>query len=70
VCYYENENLYLTLQRGVSGTAHHRVNITCCGVTSTVCHAARSLIGLYLDNLGSKCNQPAWRLFVKELALL
>ena len=29
-----------------------------------------SLIGLYLDKLGSKCNQAASRLFVKELALL
>jgi len=29
-----------------------------------------SLICLYLDNLGSKCNQAAPCLFVKELALL
>ena len=29
-----------------------------------------SLIRLYLDKLGSKCNQAASRLFVKELALL
>jgi len=29
-----------------------------------------SLIRLYLDNIGSKCNRAAWCLFVKELALL
>jgi len=29
-----------------------------------------SLIRLYLDKLGSKCNQAASRLIVKELALL
>ena len=29
-----------------------------------------SLIRLYLDKLGSKCNQAASRLFVKELTLL
>ena len=29
-----------------------------------------SLIRLYLDNIGSKCNRAAWCLFQKELALL
>ena len=32
----------LTLQRGVTSTARHSVNITCRGVTSPARHAARS----------------------------
>ena len=33
--------LWLTLQRGVTSAARHGENITCCGVTSTACHAVR-----------------------------
>jgi len=33
---------YLSLQRGVTNTAHHSENITCRGVTSTPRHAALS----------------------------
>ena len=39
----------LTPQRGVTGTARHRVNITCRGVTSTVRHAARSHSFVYIS---------------------
>ena len=45
----------LTLQRGVTGTARMLHALT---------HSS------ILDKLGSKCNQAASRLFVKELALL
>ena len=31
--------MILTLQRGVTSTAHHSVNITCRGVTSTAHHS-------------------------------
>ena len=43
-----NTVLTLTLQRGVTGTARHRVNITCRGVTSTVRHAARCHSFVYI----------------------
>ena len=39
----------LTLQRGVTDTARHRVNITCRGVTSTGRHAARSHSFVYIS---------------------
>jgi hypothetical protein len=60
----------LTLQRGVTSAARHSVNITCRGVMSTARHAALSLIRLYLDNIGSKCNQTALCVFRKELAFI
>ena len=35
-----NKNLVvLTLQRGVTSTARHSINITCRGVTSPACHS-------------------------------
>ena len=39
----------LTLQRGVTGTARHSVNITCRGVTSPARHAARSHSFVYIS---------------------
>jgi len=41
--------LLLTLQRGVTSTAHHSVNITCRGVTSPARHAARSHSFVYIS---------------------
>ena len=41
--------LDLTLQRGVTSTARHNVNITCRGVTSTARHAARSHSFVYIS---------------------
>ena len=38
----------LTLQRGVTSTARHSVNITCRGVTSPARHAARSHSFVYI----------------------
>jgi len=40
---------FLTLQRGVTDTAHHGVNITRRGVTGTVRHAARSHSFVYIS---------------------
>ena len=67
-----NSNMFhpLTLQRGVTSTARHRENATCRGVTSAARHAAFSLIRLYLDNKGRKCNRAALYVFRKDLALL
>ena len=39
----------LTLQRGVTSTARHSVNITCRGVTSPGRHAARSHSFVYIS---------------------
>ena len=39
----------LTLQRGVTSTARHSVNITCRGVTSPARHAARSHSFVYIS---------------------
>ena len=39
----------LTLQRGVTSTARHSVNITCRGVTSHARHAARSHSFVYIS---------------------
>ena len=39
----------LTLQRGVTSTARHSVNITCRGVTGTARHAARSHSFVYIS---------------------
>ena len=41
--------LVLTLQRGVTSTARHSVNITCRGVTSPARHAARSHSFVYIS---------------------
>ena len=40
---------HLTLQRGVTSTARHSVNITCRGVTSPARHAARSHSFVYIS---------------------
>ena len=40
---------FLTLQRGVTSTARHSVNITCRGVTSPARHAARSHSFVYIS---------------------
>ena len=39
----------ITLQRGVTSTARHSVNITCRGVTSPARHAARSHSFVYIS---------------------
>ena len=43
------EYVFLTLQRGVTSTARHSVNITCRGVTSPARHAARSHSFVYIS---------------------
>ena len=40
---------FLTLQRGVTSTARHSINITCRGVTSPARHAARSHSFVYIS---------------------
>ena len=45
------------------------LTVFCMSVSTPAC-CTLSFIRLYLDKLGSKCNQAASRLFVKELALL
>ena len=45
----KNIDPYLTLQRGVTSTARHSVNITCRGVTSPARHAARSHSFVYIS---------------------
>ena len=56
ICINRNGNLtsrtterLLTLQRGVTSTARHSVNITCRGVTSPARHAARSHSFVYIS---------------------
>jgi hypothetical protein len=45
----KHEQSLLTLQRGVTSTARHSVNITCRGVTSPARHAARSHSFVYIS---------------------
>jgi hypothetical protein len=61
--------IVLTVQRGVTNTAHHSIDIICRGVMLLVT-LALSLIRLYLDNIRRKFNRAHSCLFMKELALL
>ena len=64
------KHLHLGLNSSAWSDGHrlHTVNVTCRGVTGTA-RMLHALIRLYLDKLGSKCNQAAWLLFVKEQTL-
>ena len=52
--WFSRDKCVLTLQRGVTSTARHSENATCCGVTSTARHAALSHVFDYISTTKGK----------------